>query len=69
MSATVYEPVVLYVWLGFCAVDVPPSPKVQLQLVTVGEDRSEKFTVSGPTPEVGLPLKFAVGGTGPLPPL
>jgi len=49
---------------GFCAVDVPPSPNVQLQLVGLFVDSSVKFTVNGASPEVGLPLKAATGGGG-----
>jgi hypothetical protein len=27
VSVTVFDPAVEYVWLGFCSVDVVPSPK------------------------------------------
>jgi len=46
------------VWLGFCAVLVPPSPKVQLRDV-MGElpavDWSVNCTTSGACPLVGVP--------------
>jgi len=29
VSLTLYVPAAAYVWLGFVAVDVPPSPKLQ----------------------------------------
>jgi hypothetical protein len=45
-------------------VDVPPSPKLHAQLVGEPVEVSVKLTVSGITPLVGDPLKFATGGTG-----
>ena len=52
-------------WLGFCSVEVAPSPKVQLQpLVGPPLDRSLKATVNGWVPLVGVPLKSATGAAG-----
>ena len=51
-------------WLGFCAVEVPPSPNVQDQEVGLPVDVSVKATVRGGAPEVGLPVKFATGVAG-----
>jgi hypothetical protein len=45
-------------------VDVPPSPKVQAQLVGEPLLVSVKFTVSGAVPEVGDAVKLAVGPDG-----
>jgi len=52
------------VWDGFCAVEVPVSPKVHDQEVGSLVDRSVKSTVSGALPEVGSPEKSATGGCG-----
>ena len=69
MSVTLNVPAAAYAWLGFCAVEVPPSPKFQLQLVGLPVDKSVKFTVSGAAPVVGVPEKFAVtSGEQPPPP-
>ena len=60
-----YVPALEYVWLGFCEVLVPPSPKFQDQLVMEAlpaVDWSVKFTAKGACPDVGLPLNCAVGG-------
>jgi hypothetical protein len=61
VSATVYVPAAVYVWLGLVAVEVPPSPNVHEYDVAPLE-LLVKETVSGTSPEVGLPLKLAVGG-------
>ena len=53
---------------GDCAVDVPPSPKVQAQLVGPPVLVSVKLTVSGTEPVVGVAVKLAVGA-GPAGPL
>ena len=61
VSVTVYVPLVVYRWLGFCVVAVPPSPKFQLHEVGPLVDRSVKET----TPvqlEVTLAEKLATGG-------
>src|SRR5882762_8418236 len=54
-------------WLGFCWVEAPPSPKLQDQEVMVAlpfVDRSVKLTESGAPPLVGVPEKSAVGAAG-----
>jgi hypothetical protein len=48
------------------AVEVPPSPNVQLQLVGSFEDKSVKLTTNETQPDVGVPLKLATGGDGPV---
>jgi hypothetical protein len=56
----------VYVWLGLCAVVLPPSPKFQVQLVIAllpGADWSVNWTVNGLDPLVGFPANSAVGGT------
>jgi hypothetical protein len=45
-------------------VDVPPSPKSQLQLVGDPVLVSVKLTVSGADPAVGVATKLAVGAAG-----
>ncbi len=42
---------------------VPPSPKVQFQLVMFPVDWSVKYTVKGAQPEVGVALKAAWAAT------
>ena len=42
---------------------VPPSPKVQLQLVGLPVDRSAKLTVKGATPDVGEASEAATGAS------
>ncbi|MBA7710243.1 hypothetical protein ES703_119181 [subsurface metagenome] len=41
---------------------VPPSPKVQFQLVGLPVERSVKSTVKGTQPEVGVASNAATGG-------
>ena len=52
--------------LGFAAVEVAPSPKVQLNVKAVpsGSEQPalEKLTASGASPEIGVPLATATGG-------
>lgn len=48
--------------MGCCTVLVPPSPKFQLQPLTVPVDVSLNATVIGALPDVVLTLKFATGG-------
>ena len=43
-----------------------PSPNDQFQPVGEPVDRSVNWTVSGATPEVGVPVKLAVGGIAVL---
>jgi hypothetical protein len=52
VSRTVNVPAPVYVYAGFCPVDVPPSPKFQFQKAGEFEDLSENLTVNGATPEV-----------------
>ncbi len=48
---------------GLCAeLCDEPSPKFQSQLVMLPLDLSVHCTVKGALPEVGLAVKFAVGG-------
>ena len=49
---------------GDCAVDVPPSPKSQAQLVGPPVLVSVKLTVSGTEPVDGVAVKLAVGAVG-----
>ena len=51
----------VYRWLGFWAVEVPLSPKSHSQEVGEPVEVSLKVTVSGADPDVGLPVKLAVG--------
>jgi hypothetical protein len=67
--ATLYVPAVAYWWLGFCALLVPPSPKVHAHEVGVPEDASVKTVVSGATPLTGTPVKDATGAGGREEPL
>ncbi len=63
---TEYIPGVVYVCDGFLNVEVfpaPVSPNVQLHPVGVPVEVSVKTTMSGENPEVGAPIKLAVGGT------
>src|SRR5713226_1064709 len=46
---------------------VAPSPKSQNRLVIVPVELSLKETLSGLRPVVGLPVKFAVGASAPVP--
>ena len=49
LSRTSYVPLPVYVWLGFVAVDIVPSPKVHLQESKL-VDRFVKLTVNGEQP-------------------
>jgi hypothetical protein len=62
VRVTVKEPAELYVWMGLSWVDEYPSPKSHFQEVGFPVDLSVNCTVRGPLPEVGEPLKEAVGG-------
>ena len=49
-------------WLGFCSVEVVPSPKFQLQLLAAPPlELSLKTTVIPTVPLVGVPEKSATG--------
>ena len=50
-------------WLGFCEVEVDPSPKSHARFVGELVEVSLKLTLSGALPEVGLAVKEAFGGT------
>ena len=54
VSVTVYVPAAAYVWLGFVAVDVPPSPNVHERDVIV------------PSLSVDVSVKFAVENYDPF---
>jgi hypothetical protein len=62
VSVTVYTPGAVYTCDGFCAVLVVPSPKLQEYVPMVPVEELVKFTFNGAEPDVGLPLKAAVGG-------
>src|SRR5689334_4316313 len=66
-SATSYVPGAAYVWLGFWAVEVVPSPKLQSQLVSGAPPfavRSWNVTARGASPSFGAAEKSAAGGVG-----
>jgi len=67
VKVAVKDPVPVYVCDGEREVDVPPSPKVQLQLVGEPALVSVKFTASGAVPLVGVAVKLAVGAGPPGP--
>ena len=48
-------------WPGSSKVELPVSPKSQLQEVMLPVERSVKLTASGTSPEVGVPEKSAAG--------
>jgi hypothetical protein len=50
------------VWLGFCAVDAPPSPKDHNHAVGAFLEVSVNATVKGATPRLVLMVKEATGG-------
>ena len=64
VNDTVKVPGSTYVCDGLCAVEVPESPKSQLQLVGEPVEVSVKLTGNPTTLLVGLALKFAIGGGG-----
>ena len=47
--------------MGFWSVDVPPSPKVQIQLVGDPVELSINVTFNGDAPVDGVPVKKACG--------
>ncbi len=59
---TVYVPGAAEVWVGLCAVLVPPSPNFQAQAAMVPVEASVKATIKGAGPEVTSALKAATGG-------
>ena len=63
VRATVYVPELVYSCDGDAELLEPPSPKLHDQLVIEPVDRSVKLTDRGGSPEVGDPLKFAVGAS------
>lgn len=67
VSVAVQEHAELYVWLGFCAVLVEPSPKFQLNeygaVPPVAEPVND--TASGALPVVGAPEAVAESGVAP----
>src|ERR1017187_6363751 len=62
INCAVQTPGFRYAYDGFSAVDVPPSPKVQIQVVGEFEDVSVKFTDNGAAPLAGYAVKFTTGG-------
>src|SRR5262249_56534682 len=71
VRVAVYTPDAVYVWDGFCCVDVPPSPKVHEYdsgcASGSNEPRLENVTASGTVPIVGVAFTTAVGGVFPEP--
>ena len=69
-SRAEYWPGCAYVWLGFAAVDVPPSPNVQayVSVWPSGSDEPalEKLTARGAGPAVGFADATAIGAWLPL---
>ena len=63
-NVTAWVPTVLKVWVGFCSVALPPSPKVHAQLVMAPVEASLKFTANGAFPELTSALNAATGGAG-----
>ncbi len=64
VNVAVKVPEPSYVCEGEREVDVPPSPKVQAQLVGEPLLVSVKFTTRGAVPVVGVAVKLAVGADG-----
>jgi len=64
VNATVYDDALVNVWLGFCSVDVPPSPKFHCQEVGFEVEVSVNFIVNGARPLVTTLVNEATGGTG-----
>jgi hypothetical protein len=56
---TVYHPASVYVWTGFCSVEVVPSPKSHNHELGLPRDESVNVTVNGAISEVGEAEKFA----------
>src|SRR5947209_13985727 len=69
VNVAVRTPFDEYVWLGFAAVDVLPSPKFHERLSAPpsgsNEPAEEKLTVIGAIPDVRLAAAFAVGARFP----
>jgi len=62
VRVAVYSPALIYSWLGFFRVEVPPSPNTQDQLTVFGDDLSVNWTVSEAFPDIGSAVKSATGG-------
>src|SRR5436853_4072245 len=60
MSCTVKYPVSVYIWVGFCVVEVP-SPKFHSQLVIVPVERSVNSIGVSAHASLGVAVKLAVG--------
>jgi uncharacterized protein (DUF58 family) len=65
VSFAVYVPAAVYVWEGFCAVEVPPSPKSQAHDVGAPVEVSVKLTGNGAVPVTGEAAKDATGAGVP----
>ena len=63
VSETENEPVCVYVWTGFCSVEVPPSPNDHDQSTGPPRDWSVKETARGTVPVRGTAAKFAITGS------
>lgn len=61
VNVTVYNPVLLYVYVGFFSVEFPPSPKVHLHEFGDPVLWSVKLTVRGTFPEVEDAEKLVAG--------
>src|SRR5216684_19990 len=65
VSDTAKEPCVAYEWIGFCALDVEPSPKLHSHDAGEPVERSVKVTLA-PTPgDAGVMSKAAETGCVP----
>jgi hypothetical protein len=60
VKLTVFEPAVVYVWLGFWTVEVSPSPKSHCQEVGLPTDVSVNCTDWPASGKEGLKVKAAV---------
>src|SRR5208337_825995 len=63
---TEYRPAFGYVYTGFWAADVFPSPKAHDHELTGPVDLSVNVTAMGLTPVTGVAVKFASTGSGGL---
>ena len=64
VRVTLYVPGLVYVWVGFCSVEVPPSPNAHDHAVGLPLEASVNATCNGDDPDVGDALNDADGGGG-----
>ncbi len=55
-----------YQWIGFCSVEIKPSPKFQNQEVVELDEASLNWTASGDVPDVTFAVKSATGSGGTI---